>query len=160
MLGSAGIANAATFNFSFTNENGPVAGTVTGTITLPDGDGTFAATAITVTSAPAALGYTTPLSANVATTLNTFQVVGGAIVKAASAFATGSLGGTLSPFGLSSPAGTLLGTSGGGNPTNGVLDSDNSSLTYTASTPEPTSVITLIGVGVLGVASKKLKKKA
>ena len=48
-------------------------------------------------------------------------------------------------------------------PSSGVFDADNSTLSYSAAsatTPDPTSVITLIGAGVLGVASKKLKKKA
>ncbi|MGK7947173.1 MAG: PEP-CTERM sorting domain-containing protein, partial [Microcystaceae cyanobacterium] len=53
-------AQAATFNFSFSNEDGSVPGTVEGTIELPDGDGTFAASSIFVNSAPAALGYTLP----------------------------------------------------------------------------------------------------
>ncbi|MGB5596147.1 MAG: hypothetical protein WBM62_19225 [Crocosphaera sp.] len=61
VVGSANVANAATFGFSFSNVDGPVNGTVEGTIELPDGDGTFAATSVFVTSAPAALGYTTPL---------------------------------------------------------------------------------------------------
>ncbi len=42
----------------------------------------------------------------------------------------------------------------------GVFDADSSTLTYSAATtPEPTSIITLLGLGVLGVASN-LKKKA
>lgn len=49
-------AEAALFNFSFSNEDGALAGTVTGTITLPDGDGIFAASSVIVDSAPAALG--------------------------------------------------------------------------------------------------------
>ncbi|MBC1194917.1 PEP-CTERM sorting domain-containing protein, partial [Microcystis aeruginosa BLCCF158] len=45
--------------------DGPVSGTVSGTIELPDAalttDGIYAATALSVTSAPAALGYTLPV---------------------------------------------------------------------------------------------------
>ncbi|MFM7713952.1 MAG: PEP-CTERM sorting domain-containing protein, partial [Microcystis sp.] len=56
-------ASAATFNFSFSNVQGPVSGTVQGTLTLPDGDGTnLAATSLIVNSAPAAPGYTLPFN--------------------------------------------------------------------------------------------------
>ena len=61
-----------------------------------------------------------------------------------------------------SPQGSLLNIEGSGI-SDGVVDSDNSTLAYgtpsTATTPEPTSIITLMRVGVLGLASK-LKKKA
>jgi len=75
------------FNFSFSNVDGPAAGTVQGTFTLPDGDGIFSASAATITSAPAALGYTTPLPLDfVNGTLfeNTFTVVAGQIDATAS----------------------------------------------------------------------------
>ena len=78
----APVASAATFNFSFSNVTGPVNGTVQGTLTLPDGDGTNAATSLIVTSAPAALGYTLPFDvmANLTNLLsNSFTVSGGVI---------------------------------------------------------------------------------
>jgi hypothetical protein len=167
MLGSASIANAATFNFSFDNQDGAVNGTVSGTITLPDGDGTFPASSIIVTSAPATLGYTLPLdvlNGVVAVTSNTFNVVGGIINAATSIFASQVTGNAI--FGLNAGFGNSYLTDINNQFTfvenTGVLDNGNSTLLYSsnppASTPEPTSVITLIGVGVLGVASK-LKKK-
>jgi len=166
VLTSVTVANAATFNFSFSNEDGPVNGTVSGTITLPDGNGTFPASNITVTSAPAALGYTLPF--NVFAGLpniiqNTFTVVGGMINNAVSVFGAQN-DSTLGSFAFNFPTfGTLASILDNGSPSSGVLDSDNSTLVYSsnapATTPEPTSVITLIGIGVLGVASK-LKKKA
>jgi hypothetical protein len=57
------VANADTFTFGFTNTQGNVNGTVTGTILLPDGDGTNAATQVTIDSYPAyfaANGYPAP----------------------------------------------------------------------------------------------------
>ena len=60
---SASQAKAASFNYEFMNVNGAVPGTVKGTITLPDGDGTFPASAVTITSYPASLGLgATPIS--------------------------------------------------------------------------------------------------
>lgn len=164
------MAHAATFNFSFSNEDGPVNGTVQGTIELPDGDGTFAATSVIVTSAPAALGYTVPLDilgSPVNVFDNSFTVVNGVIDEVASildiefdsnvVFALNSpfFGGASYLTDINNPANGVVDT--------GVFDSDSSTLTYSAAvaetTPEPTSIITLLGVGVLGVASK-LKKKA
>jgi hypothetical protein len=77
VMGAFDVANAATLTFSFMNEEGPVAGTVEGEIELPDEDGTFAATAVTITSAPAALGYTLPIDAlgGNAPLANTFTIV-------------------------------------------------------------------------------------
>ncbi len=53
---SASQAKAASFNYEFMNVNGAVPGTVKGTITLPDGDGNFPASAVTITTYPASLG--------------------------------------------------------------------------------------------------------
>jgi hypothetical protein len=165
------VAHAATFNFSLSNVSGNTPGTVEGTIELPDGDGTFAATSIVVTSAPAALGYTTPFDviANAVNSFaNSFTVVGGEIDAATSNTAIVFNVGTAdaSAFSLGFPGfGSLLGVNGVPvtNSINGVVDVNDTTLAYSAvtaeTTPEPTSIVTLLGVGVLGVASK-LKKKA
>ncbi len=55
-----GPAEAATYTFSFSNEDGAVPGDVSGTIVLPNGDGTFAATSVVVDAFPAALNLGTP----------------------------------------------------------------------------------------------------
>ncbi len=170
VLTSVDMANAATFNFSFSNEDGAVNGTVSGTIELPDGDFVNQpATSLIITSAPPALGYTVPVDVLANPTFvssNIFTVVGGAIDNAVSRFAAFF---SSSSFGLRSPGiaffGTGLSLQSSINSSSGVQDDDSSTLVYSpasntpVSTPEPTSVITLIGVGVLGVASK-LKKKA
>ncbi len=157
VMGAFDVANAATFNFSFSNEDGPVPGTVEGTIELPDGDGTFAASNVTVTSAPAALGFTLPF--DVITNFpivigNSFTVSGGAIDAGASTFFA-----TNGPqaFFLNGPIGTQFAP---GAPNSGVSDLDNSTLVYSSNvtTPEPTSMIALASLGLLGVTSK-LKKK-
>jgi hypothetical protein len=60
LLGATVGAKAATesyYSFSFDNNFGQVAGTVSGLIVLPEGDGRFAALAVFVLDAPEALGY-------------------------------------------------------------------------------------------------------
>jgi hypothetical protein len=60
LLGATVGTKAATesyYSFSFDNNFGQVAGTVSGVIVLPEGDGTFAALAVYVLDAPEALGY-------------------------------------------------------------------------------------------------------
>ncbi|ACK67181.1 hypothetical protein PCC8801_3204 [Rippkaea orientalis PCC 8801] len=168
IIGFTNVANAATFGFSFSNVNGPVGGTVEGTIELGDGDGTFAATSVIVTSAPAALGYTEPFDilANFTTVLsNTFTVTGGMINSAASSFAACSNGCTSPASGLllNFPGvGTALSIQNTIFVTNGVLDSFNSTLSYssTGAVPEP---LTMLGAGAAvafgGVFKKKLAAK-
>ena len=46
----AAPVQAATFTFDFSNVNGAVSGEVSGTIVLPDGNGTFAATSVMIDS--------------------------------------------------------------------------------------------------------------
>lgn len=162
VVGSAQSANAATFSFSFNNQDGPVAGTVAGTITLPDGDGTFAATALTIDSAPAALGYTTPINALLGNIgFNTFTVTGGSIVAATSQFANSAVGGNiLSAFSLNLPpnGSSTLRPIGSGSSSDGVLDQDSSTLVYSAaaSTPEPS---TIVGLGLLGLGALVSRKR-
>ena len=166
MLASASVANAATFNFSFSNVEGAVGGTVEGIIELPDGDGTFAATSVTVTSAPAILGYPLPVDfVDGGEIANSFTIISGMIDATVSTF--------VNPFPVSFPFGTalalndgfegsLLNVPGSGVTSSGVQDLDSSTLNYSnasATTPESTSMITLIGLGLLGVGSK-LKKKS
>ncbi|WP_107666279.1 PEP-CTERM sorting domain-containing protein [Cyanothece sp. BG0011] len=172
VVGLADAANAATFNFSFSNVEGNTTGTVEGTLELPDGDFSGqAATSVIVTSAPAALGYTTPfdiIPSVVTPVANSFTVVGGEIDVAASQLALVFNVGTLSTsvFSLSFPGfGSLLGVNG--NPAtdgnNGVVDVNDTTLVFSnadaVSTPEPTSTLMLVGVGLFGMATK-LKKKA
>lgn len=169
VVSSASIANAATFNFSFSNVGGNTPGTVEGTIELPDGD--FfgqAATSVIVTSAPAALGYTTPvdiLSNLVQNFANSFNVVGGQIDDANSQLAVSFNVGTPSNsvFSLNFPGFgslSLLGVNGvpdiDGN--NGVVDASNTTLVFSsnaATTPEPSSLLGLLAVGSIGALVRK-----
>jgi hypothetical protein len=162
VVGSANVANAATFGFSFSNVDGPVNGTVEGTIELPDGDGTFAATSVFVTSAPAALGYTTPFDvfANFFfVNTNSFTVAGGTIDALNSEFLVVN-----ETDGLSlnfSGGGTFLNVAGSVNAFSGVADFSNSTLVYTsaaASVPEPSTIVALAMVGSSLLLSKRVKR--
>lgn len=166
LLAPVSGASAATFGFSFSNVDGPVSGTVSGTIELPDAalttDGIYAATALSVTSAPAALGYTLPVIGTFPSLgPNAFNVVGGNIILSGTQFARGQLFVTGSPnaFGLNSALGTLFGTNGVGDASSGVLDSNNSTLTFTRATsvPEPGTILGLVTVGALGALARKRK---
>lgn len=142
----------AVYTFSFQNIDGPVSGTVSGTITLPDGDGTFQASSIFILSAPAALGYTTPFDVLTVMTLNianSFDVSGGQI-QASSSFASQSNANafTLNYFTF----GSLLSLISGGGRTSGVVDLNGTTLTYgVASVPEP-SPLAIFGIGALCLA--------
>lgn len=153
-------AQAGVFTFVYSNVEGPVPGTVSGTITLPDGDGTFAASLITVESAPAALGYTTPVDVTQLTTqlANSFVVSGGQIDKANSRFGVqhSSLVFLLNYFSLGSAASPF----GNLNIKSGVEDSASSTLVYSsapAAVPEPTSMA-ILGLGALGMAYRARRK--
>lgn len=159
VFGSANVATAATFGFSFSNVDGPVNGTVEGTIELPDGDGTFAATSVFITSAPAALGYTTPLDAFTIGDIaaNSFTVANGMIDFSASSFGVSS---SLDVFTLNfgSGIGSQLNIQGSGSLGTGVVDLDNSTLIDAATTPEPTTIFGLLLVGGVGLLSKRQKQ--
>lgn len=147
-----GSADAAFFGFHFNNENGLVAGTVSGEIMLPDGDGTFAATSLLVTSAPAALGYGLPLDVLAGSVLsNQFTVSGGAILGSNFIAVDDSYGFTISTadlFAFNSdltPFGNVVAGFG-------VSDQDSSSLVFTV-IPLPASLLllssALAGLGVV-----------
>jgi hypothetical protein len=78
-------SQAVTFDFSFSSGiEGPFDGTVAGKVVLPDGDGTFSATAITINSAPPGLGFSFPLNldflnGDYSIYQNSFTVAGGSI---------------------------------------------------------------------------------
>ena len=161
----APVASAATFNFSFSNVTGPVNGTVQGTLTLPDGDGTnLAATSLIVTSAPAALGYTLPLNvpANFGVLINSFTVSGG-VITASYFFADNSTGALTLNF-LPGSVGNLFSVAGAGDGFSGVVDVNSTTLTYSpaapTTVPEPATVLGLLSVAGVGLLCKgrKLEK--
>jgi hypothetical protein len=152
----SGAADAALFQFSFDNEDGALAGTASGSITLPDGDGYFPASAVVVDSGPAGLGLGFPVYFLDSVYENSFTVVSGAIDLANSHF-----------LGLNGNTSLALNTSFF--PTQqtwlsakdvldqgatGVADYDSSTLSYSGSSSEapvpPTA--TLLALGLLGVA--------
>ncbi|NCQ91537.1 MAG: PEP-CTERM sorting domain-containing protein [Microcystis aeruginosa LG13-03] len=162
----APVASAATFNFSFSNVTGPVNGTVQGTLTLPDGDGTnLAATSLIVTSAPAALGYTLPFNvlANFTGLVsNSFTVSGGVIT--ASSFAAQSMGGALALNFVPGSFGSVFTVQGPASAFSGVVDVNSTTLTYSpaapTTVPEPSTVLGLLSVAGVGLLCKgrKLEK--
>jgi hypothetical protein len=165
----APVASAATFNFSFGNVTGPVSGTVQGTLTLPDGDGTnLAATSVIVTSAPAALGYTVPFDvlANFTGVFgNKFTVSGGVIT--ASSFAAQNNTDGVSVLTLNFSPGTvgnLFNVRRSASTFSGVVDLNSTTLTYSpaapTTVPEPATVLGLLSVAGVGLLCKgrKLEK--
>ena len=160
----APVASAATFNFSFSNVGGPVSGTVQGTLTLPDGDGTnLAATSVIVTSAPAALGYTLPFDvlANFSGVGNSFTVSGG-VITASSFAAQNNNADTLALNFLPGILGSAFSVQGGGgNILSGVLDVNSTTLTYSpaapTTVPEPATVLGLLSVAGVGLLCKGRK---
>jgi len=135
-----------TYQFSFSNVDGATPGTVIGLIDLPDGDGTFAATALSVTSAPPALGYTLPLDVFTAMPTNyanSFTVSGGLIT--ASSFGRQN---ATDYFTLEFLAfGSLLNVAGTSIPEGGVRDGSSSTLVF-AVVPEPST----LALGATGLA--------
>lgn len=156
VVGSASVANAATFNFSFSNETGSVPGTVEGMIELPDGDGVLAATSVIVTSAPSEVLPPSGINFVPNAQFNSFEVVNGEIVNSSVNFSFLSTTSdfTLDFFGLDL---VILTNEVTGDFVEASIESVN--FTDVTSTPEPTSIISLLGVTVLGIASQ-LKKKA
>lgn len=165
LLGTTPV-QAGVFTFVYSNFSGPVSGTVSGTITLPDGDGIFTASSIIVGSAPAALGYTTPINVTNYSTItnNYFVVSGGQIVKASSTFVAST---AVDAFGVgASGYGSFLTMKGSpGSPSaafSGVVDTSSVTLTYAsapAAVPEPTS-LAILGLGALGVAYRARRKSS
>ena len=127
------------FNFSFNNVNGPVNGTVSGTLDLPNGNGTFAATSLKINSAPAALGYTQPVDVlsyfpNVIS--NSFTVSNGTITASSFGVQEDGSAAILLNFQPGS-YGTLLSEVGTGSVFSGVIDTNSTTLTYSPATPVP-----------------------
>jgi hypothetical protein len=153
-------ANAtAHYSFSFSNVEGAVSGTVAGTVTLPDGDGTFVAIALSITAAPAALGLTLPatLAALDGPAFNAFVVTGGAISAAASHYVA-VIDTPYMNFGLNfGLLGSFLTPIGSG-PLDGVHDTGNATLSYAAfPVPEPASLGLLV-VGAAGMRAARRRR--
>ncbi len=135
-------ADAALYTFSFSNVDGPVSGTVQGQVSLPDGNGKFAATGLIITAAPAALGYTLPVDAIARWTVgfgNSFTVSDGTITVGSFAATTESrTDGFFMNF-LPEYYGTFLSpiNAGAGNFFTGVVDVNGATLSFGVPTPAP-----------------------
>ena len=154
-------SQASVFNFSFTNEDGSIPGTVTGEIDVADiSDGTTTLDSLTILSAPDGLTFpATPLTGFFE---NSVTISGGEITDIT---VTPSVIGSDILFSLDSdfftPAGTFLGA-GSFSTTNGVFDADSSTLTFSSASaptnvPEPGTILALL-VGTSGILIFKTKK--
>jgi MYXO-CTERM domain-containing protein len=160
-----GALEAATFTYSFSNVQGPVSGTVTGTIVLPDGDGTFAATDVTVTSEPDLLGYSGIFDVIGYTYVpsNTFTVFDGQITAGTFAAQNSMIPiPTFTCMALNFEDGTfgsLLNVEGNTLAGSGVQDLDSTTLSYSpasSSTPEPAT----FGLGAAALALIALRRRS
>lgn len=162
-LACSTAARSAMFDFSFDNEDGAVAGTVSGTIILPDGDGTgLAATSVIVDFAPAALEFAVGFDfTSFVTTENDFTVVGGVIDVGASHFVGLFNGSTALAFFFPDGSTFLDSLDAQDLGATGVLDSDSSTLTMSSSgtVPEPSSIalLALGAVGFAGIAHRRTR---
>lgn len=155
----ASSAEAVVFDFSFSNVEGPVAGTVEGSLTLPDGDGMFAATSVIVDSAPAALGYTLPFDVLANLTLvvaNSFTVAGGSITDAEFAAQDDPFLGSGLSLGFTG-FGSVLSIFQTGSVNDGVIDVSNSTLTFSrVAVPVPATAALLVGgLAAVGIARRR-----
>ncbi|MBS9382837.1 MAG: hypothetical protein HEQ24_00780 [Dolichospermum sp. BR01] len=127
------------FNFSFDNTNGAVNGTVSGTLALPNGDGSFAATSVKINSAPAALGYTQPVDVLSFPFLyaNSFTVFNDTITSSTFLAAKGDEAIFVLIKNNSGFYYSALNTFGTSDVFSGVGDMFSTTLTYTPATPVP-----------------------
>ena len=152
----AAPATAATYNFSFSNDDGGTAGTVSGTIELGDGDGVFAALAVFLNAFPAALGLgAAPVDTNATSAgTNSFTVAGGQVTDADY---FGLIDGSTA-LALNSQGSTFLDKSGeAGFGATGVQDLDGSTLSISA-VPLPASMpLLLAAFGGIALMRRRAK---
>ncbi len=162
---SASQAKAALFNYEFINVNGAVSGTVKGGITLPDGDGTFAASLVTIDSYPALLGLgATPITFDglVFPIISNSFTVGGGQILSSDFFGLINANTALALNGQSICGSgvtflDVLNASDCG--VTGVLDSANSTLSFSpgaASVPGP---LPLLGAAAAFAHSRRLRAR-
>jgi hypothetical protein len=165
LCGAVASAEAATYDFSFTDGSAPRTGTVAGLIVLPDGDGTFAASSVIVTDAPGFLGYTLPFDvlANFTSVFaNSFVVSGGVVDVAASEFAAQANPYADGVLGLSYSSSnfSLFSMVGGTDEYSGLfVGSGSLTITPAAAVPLPAAAPLLL-VGRGGLAARCRKRRA
>ena len=160
---SASQAKAAIFNYQFINVNGAVPGTVNGTVTLPDGDGSFASSLVTIDSYPAALNLgATPISILPIDSLtNLFTVTGGEIVNSDySGLINGSTALSLKSLGFCSDNISFLDSFNAQDcGDSGVLDTASSTLTFFPATADVPGPLPLFGAAAAFAHSRRLRAR-
>jgi hypothetical protein len=156
-----GVANAVPitdFDFSFTNTEGEVAGTVTGVIEVPSSCTGCAATAVIINTIPAGdPALTLPLDTTTAWTVNVnmFTVSGGVLTAINyNAFVDNTYGLSLAPQGVAQTFyGDLIDTS--------TDLEDEGPLVFPSATPLPTALpLFTTGLGAMGLFGWRRKRKA
>ena len=161
---SATQAKAALFNYEFVNVDGAVPGAVKGSITLPDGDGTFAASLVTIDSYPAALGLgPAPISISPVDMLSSSFTVGGGQILSSGFFGlinsntalvlndnTGSCGAGSSFLDLFNAGDCGF---------SGVLDSASSTLSFSPAAASVPGPLPLLGAAAAFAHSRRLRAR-
>jgi hypothetical protein len=159
---STNQAEAAMFSYQFSNVNGSTSGTVNGSISLPDGDGTFAAPTVTVDSYPASLNLgATPITIlSPATFGNSFQVIGGQIVSF-------DYTGLINEFTALALNGSVCGSTTFLDLLNavdcgysGVLDSASTTLSFSPVAPTVPGPLPLLGTAAAFACGRRLRTRA
>lgn len=158
----AGAASAATFGFTFNNIEGLTAGTVSGTITLADGDGTFAATSVIVEDAPVSLGYSLSeefISSNYPNVVANSFVVANGLITDANFVAINATDGLVLSYDVGANF-SFLNVVGSASEGSGVYDGTSRSLEFTQVAPVPLPAglpLLLVGLGSFGILSRRRK---
>ena len=159
---STNQAEAAIFSYQFSNVNGSTSGTVNGSISLPDGDGTFAAPTVTVDSYPAALNLgATPITIlSPAAIDNSFQVIGGQIVLF-DYFGLINDDTALAFNGSTCSSTTFLDVLNAQDcGVSGVLDSASTTLSFSPVAPTVPGPLPLLGTAAAFACSRRLRTRA
>ena len=152
-------ANALTFNWSFVSGSQNPGQTISGTISgLVEGSNPGTGLTVTVDSTPTGALLGGGWNFYFAGSGNVFTVTGGAVTFADAFFERGGLGNGLYFGGFGGFIPELIDFTTGGDPDWFTFEPNTFTPVGVATTPEPSSVVALLGLGVLGLMGRKLKR--